>query len=189
MIFWAWRTGYMVQLFSTLTGLTRRGACILSATRLEKFVVHVPDTVNYVTDEDKWLEQFHLLDGLKFPTMTFGTLGPVSDKVRTEIEKRGPLRVVHFTDKKPLDDRRLLFRTGPSQCAFAGKRLDQWSVWPNGDISVCFFDYGHENIIGNLAREGYEEIKKGAGLATYRRKMLSQSDECLCRHCEEARPC
>ena len=185
MVLWAYRQGYRVQIFTTLVGLTRQGAEKLAQARLEKFMVHLPDKTNFLYDVDKWLAQYALLDGLKFPTLIHGGLGDVDEKILTTVRKRGPVVPIHITDKTGLSREEWL-NQGPTKCKFAGERLDQWAIWSNGDVSVCFFDYGHESFIGNLAHQTYAEILGGKELHDYRSRMRHFAADCLCRHCEEA---
>jgi len=186
MLLWAYARGYRVQLFSTLVGLTRAGAAKLAKTKMCKFVVHMPDRTNFLYDADKWLVQLAFFDGLNFPTMVFGALGEVDPRILEQVSARGSVVPIGITDKRSLSDKESRWNDGPLKCRFAGKRLNQWAIWPNGDVSVCFFDYGHENVIGNLREQTYREISRGELLTEYRRRMLSDFGECLCRHCEES---
>lgn len=186
MVLWAYKHGYRVQVFTTLVGLSRHGAEALAKTKMEKLMIHVPDDRNFIYPTERWLKQLDLLRGLKFPTIIFSGLGEVDPAILKAVKEFGHFVPVHMTDKAPLETREKLNSTG-TECAFAGSRLDQWAIWPNGDVSVCFFDYGHGSVIGNLREQTYKEIKDGEPLRIYRDKMELGKD-CLCRYCNEAKP-
>lgn len=188
MILWAWQEGYRVQLFTTLVGLTEDGAKKLRGIKFEKLLIHPPDMENFTFNEDRWLGYLQRFDLAEHPFPIFGPLGSVSDKIREACSSRGYITDMPLQDKRPLSDHGKLNRLGPLKCATYCRGRNVTMLWPNGDLSYCCFDYQHESVIGNLGTQMYRQIIHGAARREYERKQRSESEECLCRHCEESRP-
>lgn len=59
---------------------------------------------------------------------------------------------------------------------------------PDGRVSMCETDWALNHIIGDLNTNTYAEILNGKLYAEYKELLLSQNDECVCRHCTDAIP-
>ena len=59
---------------------------------------------------------------------------------------------------------------------------------PDGRLSVCETDWALNHIIGDLNENTYEEIVNGDAYKRYKEILLSQDEDCVCRHCTDAIP-
>lgn len=74
---------------------------------------------------------------------------------------------------------------GPLKCGPA-PRLDHPVVLPSGDVVVCCQDYSLDHVIGNLAAQTWDEIRRGKAFVDLVAAMESEDGECLCRRCSYA---
>ncbi len=65
------------------------------------------------------------------------------------------------------------------------------SVNAEGSVSVCFLDWSHDNLIGDVKNEHLEEIWQGEQMQEYRLKMLrgERSSISFCRGCKQLSHC
>lgn len=59
------------------------------------------------------------------------------------------------------------------------------TVQVNGDVVVCDRDYAGENVMGNLFRQGLQEIWNGPRYAAFRADMLAGKYWPMCANCSE----
>jgi radical SAM protein with 4Fe4S-binding SPASM domain len=185
MIIEAYRRGHRIQLSTTLIGLGDFDH--LRGVKFDKFVVHMPDSENFIYDEDVWLFWLSGLRFLKFHPIVFMSLGTVSDRVMAECLKYGV-----YEENRGIDDKRSMYpgnrwKFGSLKCGAYCRGGNYFFLWPNGDLSYCSLDFGHENVVGNLSEQTLDEIKNGEPFKAYERAMKSQDDPCLCRRCPLSR--
>lgn len=175
--------GHSVQVFSTLIGLSDVGMEKISSIKLDKFCVHVPDKTNTIYDTEKWIKIVKRLKEHKFNVITFGALGNVDQRILQEIDGY-PFFQAYVYDKNLLSVS-CAGKYGQLMCTFnkSGINLDQNCVSTNGNVCICPMDYKMENVIGNLLTQTYDEIMNSPIRREFRRRMLTENELVLCRHC------
>jgi radical SAM protein with 4Fe4S-binding SPASM domain len=61
------------------------------------------------------------------------------------------------------------------------------TIHANGDVSTCFVDWEHKNILGNAKTESIVDIWNGSKLLTRRINMLEGYKEGICVNCQQLR--
>lgn len=150
----AYDNGYRIDLFTTLVGLRDSDMEKIKNISFGTISVHVPDSINFITDEDIWIEKF-----IKFSSCFpfFGCIyhvGELSDKIRMALGRYNVAKG-EVTNKRIA--RNLVNTT--KKCGPSG--IPEHNVlFPNGDVYLCCFDYGLEHKIGNLIEDDYESLSK-----------------------------
>jgi len=179
-----WKSKRRMQLSSTLVGLTKDGAKKIDGVKFEKVIIHCPDSVNFITNEDKWISNWlHSLDGINIGFVTFQSLGPISDKIYNAVSKYGLYQTIPGIEGRA--DAYTVPRnvTGSIECHSYCKGGNYLFVRPNGDLHYCPNDWNYEFVMGNLAEQPLREITQGKKFKDYERSMNSQNDPILCRRC------
>ncbi len=190
MVLYAKAKGHSVQVFTTLTGITDEGMAKLATIRFNKFVVHVPDDTNMLWDTDKYLDILRRFHKHKIKGVVYGALGKVDERIVAELSGKHLFATYVFNKNGIKGEDGGVENTGKLRCSFnyQGLNLDQNCVVPNGDVCICPQDFGIDNVVGNLTAQSYDEIINGEPLKDFRRRMLTERSDVLCRNCEYAKP-
>jgi hypothetical protein len=185
MIRYAAETGSAVQVFTTAAGMTDADADALLALRPNWVVLHLPDaagvmrlavSVAYVARVRR------LIAGLPaVRTICFGDVHPAfaghGGQVLPSMAHSRAGNVGHGPPAM----------LGALRCT-AAPALDHPVLLPDGRLVLCCQDYGLEHVMGNLLENDWAGIRSGPAYAALERAMASRDGDCLCRHCEMARP-
>lgn len=68
-------------------------------------------------------------------------------------------------------------------CAYCFYSL---AINSNGTVSICFLDWSHQNIIGDLNRESFRDVWNGSRLRRFQIKMLTDRKQFpFCANCQQ----
>ena len=186
---YAYQKGHPIEVFTTLIGMSDTGMEILSGITIDKLCIHVPDSTNTIYDTDKWLNILRRFKKYKPKNVTYGALGEVDQRIVEEIG-HGMFFNSHVFNKHRYYEDRALTNIGPLKCSFnhTGLNIDQNCVAQNGDVCICSQDYEMTTVIGNLLTQTYQEVMDSPVRREFRRRMLTQNEDVLCRHCPHGTP-
>ena len=197
MILYAHNSGYTIQVYSTLVGMTLDDIEQFKHIPFKGFHVHLPDASmhakiavnqNYITILKK------LVTG-NVKNLTSMSMENCHPKIKEILEnevmipemvsRAGTVDIVKNDFKKIL---------GPISCnratfdRISNNVIDINVLLPNGDVALCCMDYGLQNILGNLLNSEYQELFESESYKTIYEKMQSYDSDIICRNCNEARP-
>lgn len=198
MMEYTWQSGYDMDLYTTLVGLTKEGFERIKNIPFHYVVLHTPDEQGYamipMTEEyfeilDMALEQnkpdgSHFIDtancqGIPHQSILLHTEGKL--RVMSELyDRAGNLEKDDCL--KSVKNR----LTGSICCVRKNKILNYNVLLPDGTVVLCDFDFGLKHILGNLLEESYEEIMNGEGMRRVVEALEDDSLDLLCRKCNYA---
>ena len=152
----AYSRGHKLVVFTTLLNAKKSDVERLSKLRYELFCIHLPDgkVTSIETTREYQENVFSLIRTI--PTVSFQLMNDRFITHNRENVTRGLL------PKK----RRLSF------CMKL--KTPQFVVLPNGDVHICWMDFGLKHKIGNLLSESYETVKE---------RHFRNSSYWLCQYC------
>ena len=203
LIEYAVNAGRIVDVYTTLVGMSADDYRRLKKLKLHNFVLHVADKdVNAkipVTEE--YLKALNTVvedhKNGSFHITTISVHGDFDPKI-IDIMKKVPdvpiLREIYdragnIEDKDGVTIVVDEAKKGKLACAKCnGQKLDSNYVLPDGTMLMCPMDWGMTNVLGNLLTQSYEELSEGKIKQAFREKMNSADSDILCRHCHAAEP-
>ena len=194
MILYAHDSGYKVQVYSTLVGLTLKDVDQFKHIPFKIFHVHLPDKEMFAKiavnkNYQDVLKKLVASNIENLTGMTMGTLHPkikeildIDMKANEMISRAGNVNIVKNKFEKKM---------GPLSCnranhANLGDIVNVNVLLPNGDVSLCCMDYGLQNILGNLVETDYDSLFHSENYKKIYEKMKSQDSDIICRNCNEA---
>jgi radical SAM protein with 4Fe4S-binding SPASM domain len=144
LIFLAVDRGYSVSIFSTLHNVTLDMVDMLNTHEFESFCVHLPDpyNTNKVRTSPEYWQVFEAL--LRNQPSLFTC---IMNDTFTTMGRENMLR------GKPKS------KFGPVLCDRLA--IGQYTMLPNGDLTMCCNDFGLKHIFGNIYKEDYDSIARG----------------------------
>jgi radical SAM protein with 4Fe4S-binding SPASM domain len=184
----AYRKGYEIVLYTTLTGFRREDLKELEEIKFTGCTIHIPDNLNFtVPDEEKWLESYRLFtDAIPYDNAIYH-LGKLSPLLKGEIQRicRPPLLTrANSVDSGVIKPRPR--RKGAISCSISGGLFHQNVMMPNGDVYLCCMDWSLQHKLGNLFQQSYEELHESAEYKRVCRAMSDPSMDSICRYCERS---
>ena len=79
------------------------------------------------------------------------------------------------------------YLSGPIECRYAGKYLNNNILLPNGDITLCDMDYSMKYVFGNLLETPYRDLLNSEKFKNFIKALDTENGEVLCRHCAYSR--
>ncbi len=194
MVRYAHESGHDVRLFTTLVGLDREGFHAIEDIPFQLVVLHLPDVHHYanipVTDEYLELLRYVVAkrrpDGEPFVDQANCQAEP-DPRVAEIIGRTFPVSWDLIDRAGNLEDEGLgssSFAGAAGRC-YCGRAygLNHNVLLPNGDVVLCCMDFGMRHVLGNLKRQRYEEIMKGAEMKMLQRGLAEQPAGILCGAC------
>lgn len=192
MICYAFKRGYKISLFTTLSGMTIEDFEKIKNIKFESFVLHIPDAENY----SKFAINEDYLKILKMINETmdidyYSCHGTVSPVIENMIDRKkgaglalggraGNLDIV----EKDIDHEGRIICYHGSESQVGG-----WTpvMFPDGSLVLCCQDYGMKHILGNLLTQSWCEIRRGEEYQKFINGLKDDSIDILCRKCEDAK--
>ena len=194
MIVYAFNSGYAVEVFSTLVGLTLKDIDKIKHIPFRVFHIHLPDEEMYakIAVNSNYLEVFEHLLSSNISNLSAITMGTVHPKIKSFLKSNILAdKMVNRAGNLKSIDTEFKRKTGPLVCNRASRtslvdRLDENVLLPNGDVTLCANDYGLKNILGNLTQSSYQSLFQNENFENIKKKMKSDNGEIICRNCPEA---
>jgi len=195
MILFAHEKGHPISLFTTLVGMKLEDVEKIKNVPFTIFHIHLPDSSNIakIAVNQNYLNVLKKIISNKIENVSGMSMGELHPKIEsildTAISKSTMSSRAGTMDKVKTIPKKI----GPLSCNRSTAidlidRIDHNVLLPNGDVSLCHNDYGLQNIIGNLVELPYESIFHTKNYNEMFNKLKSNSDELMCRYCEEAIP-
>ena len=195
MILFAHKKGHPISVFSTLVGMKLEDVEKIKSVPFTIFHIHLPDSSNFakIAVNQNYLDVLKKIVSSKIKNVSGMSMGKLHPKVESILDttisplvmssRAGTVDIVETIPKK----------IGPLSCNRSTSidlidRIDYNVLLPNGDVALCHNDYGLQNIIGNLVNSSYESLFHSKNYKEMFKKLKSNSDELICRYCEEAIP-
>lgn len=194
MIRMASASGRVVNLYTTLCGLTKDKWEKICDIPVDFVTLHVADKYNYA-HIPLTKEYFEVLEAIINYTKADGKPYVNMCNAQAEPEERvaqickGKYEVLtSLLDRAGnLADDKLISRKkidGKITCGMCGSELNHNILLPDGTMILCCMDYGMKHVLGNLYEESYEEIIHGNEITMIKRQMNEQcGEDILCRKC------
>lgn len=175
--------GFHLRLLTTLTGFRRADIAPLQRSTVHYIRLHLPDTEQFVADEDKWMAQHRLFYEAAIPAdYDYMAMGPVSEKLKAFLAGYGVTDIMQprmnsrAGTASPVEP-----KTGLLYCLRT--RWHHNILLPNGEVYLCCMDFGLKHRLGNLLEQPYAEI-----YAEGERLMVAKHEDMICARCEWAIP-
>ena len=138
----AYSRGHRLVVNTTLLNAKKSDVERLCKLRYERFCIHLPDGKNTQIETTREYQEnvFSLIRNI--PTVSFSVMNDNFETNKRENVTRGLLpkkRRVGFCRKL---------------------KIPQFVVLPNGDVHICWMDFGLKHKIGNLLSENYKSIRE-----------------------------
>ena len=184
MILYAANHGNPLALYTTLQGATEEDYEKLKDVKYEVVTIHIPDSEKRSTFKitDEYLK---LLS--KWECHNYSCHGNIDKRVIPYL-KNNKFLITYMHDRAGnLEHQQHFYFELDSRvgCINCGNKLDHNVLLPDGTTLVCCMDYGMTEIFGNLFINTYEEILNSEAAQALRYKM--EAEDCLCKHCTNAR--
>ena len=192
MIIYAYESGYPIEVFTTLVGMTLEDVELIKQVKFKTFHIHLPDAENiakiavnndYINILKKILNDIPNVTGMSMSVLHPKIQNFLNDDIIPDqmMNRAGNVKSIKPTPKK----------LGPLVCGRHSKQdlldiVDENVLLPNGDVTLCGMDYGLQHIIGNLLEQNYDSIFETEKYMEFRKKQKSQEENLLCRTCPEA---
>ena len=192
MIIYAYESGYPIEVFTTLVGMTLEDVELIKQVKFKTFHIHLPDAENiakiavnndYISILKKILNDIPNVTGMSMSVLHPKIQNFLNDDIIPDqmMNRAGNVKSIKPTPKK----------LGPLVCGRHSKQdlldiVDENVLLPNGDVTLCGMDYGLQHIIGNLLEQNYDSIFETEKYMEFRKKQKSHDENLLCRSCPEA---
>lgn len=190
MILYAYNHGFKrITIFTTAVGMDIEDIQKIKHIPFEFFCLHLADKEGYskIKVTGKYLKVVKKIKDSNISNLSLMALGKLHPKLKPIFGKRlNSPPLVSRAGNLPFFPR--INKTGPLTCC-RPERLQHNVLLPNGDVLFCGDDYGITQILGNLLRDSYEDLFKGAAFKNIKKLLRSEKNgDILCRHCEHAVP-
>ena len=200
MVEYAESRGHIIDIYTTLVGMTINDYYRIRELKLHYFVLHVPDQYgnSNIKIDDDYIELLKVIcedvrKG-KFSIKKLSVQGTIHQKIWEIVSDLGlPVNSEIFDRAGNVDiDENVCvienMRKGPIVCKYCmGVGLGRNVLLPDGTVLLCCMDYGMEHILGNLNTDTYEEISNGIMKREYRKQLRSlKNGMIICRNCHVA---
>ena len=184
MMKYAYDQGYEIVLYTTLAGLTEEDVEILKGIHFKKYVLHLPDDTNLITDEKEWVKSSGLFRQIAIEDEAIYHIGNLSKEIADLVphaRKEPILNRANNVDSgvaPPVDRIK-----GDINCWVSGNRFNQNVLLPNGDVVLCCMDFGLKHKLGNLFKNFYDELMISPEIKQIKKSLKDESIDSLCRYC------
>ena len=204
MIVHAHDSGYSIQVFSTLVGLTVEDIDLIKHIPFKIFQVHLPDDEMFakIAVNKKYLNVVEKLITSNIENLTGMTMGTLHPSIKKILKPNIIAGIMNDRSgnivREGLNENDLKFiatkferKKGPLVCHKASKfshtdKLDENVLLPNGDVALCCNDYGLKNILGNLTKSSYSHLFHNEKYENILKEMKSEESGIICRNCNFA---
>ena len=204
MIVYAHDSGYSIQVYSTLVGLTVEDIDLIKHIPFKNFQVHLPDDEMFakIAVNKKYLEVVKKLITSDIDNLTGMTMGTLHSSIKKILKPDIIAGIMNDRSgniiRADLNEKDLKFiapkfiqKKGPLVCNKASKlglthELDENVLLPNGDVALCCNDYGLQNILGNLTKSSYSHLFNNKNYEKIVKEMKSEDSKIICRNCSFA---
>jgi hypothetical protein len=169
MMYYAHAKGHRIRVFTTLSGLSPRGAQWIIKLPFQQFVLHLPDACGnaHIPKTQEWMDTLAIiLSGVK--NISFMNMGEsfVSD---------GSERIAKGTQPKLHGGGVMCYR----------HEIPDYIMLPNGDVCFCCQTKGLQAKVGSLYKNTYRElVAKHLDMS----KQLRTMPDSICHYCSIAKP-
>jgi hypothetical protein len=191
MIEYANKKGFIIKVFTTGVGITKKDIVVLEKIPFGSFELHLPDSINNtkIKIDKNYLELIESIKNSKIKNvkyLLYGKIHPEVGKVlKFEVEDLSRLvqnRASNLGSIPPIKKIK-----GSIVCGSSGRMLNDNVLLPNGDVVLCCMDYGLKYKLGNLLESSYESLFQTDSFKKMQEALDSQEGEILCRYCSSAR--
>lgn len=191
--------GRVVDVYTTLTGLTIEKVKELVELPINYFILHVADRLGYAKI-DTSEEYYDMLKILADNKKAGGGAMPFCNRCHAQAEPdpkveevfRGKVDIVwDLMDRAGnLKGDGLITKKqekGRLSCSDCGEALNKNILLPDGTVLLCCMDFGMKHVLGNLLTQSYEEICYGKEMTMIREGLNGNEHiDILCRRCTHA---
>lgn len=163
----------------------------LQALRSRVFVVHVLDDGAYMNSRlvgDKYLALIRQVVDKDIASVRFIVLGEVHPDIAGIIPAEALVRARPLSSRGGSVDPKVVEPRQPVVGALTCVDGRQYRnvLLPNGDVTLCCMDFEPRHVLGNLLRDGYEDLFEGPVFSEIIDRMNGTDGFLLCRMCEYA---
>ncbi len=191
MLLYAQEKGHKIAVYTTLVGMYYDDFEKIKDLQYEVFNIHLPDERNNshipVTEEYLLLlEKFIKTSPLSLMNkLEFSCHGPVHHEVLKIIKEKSS-RMLDRAGNLENTDLKHKVHKGNIICTLTWKSIDRNVLLPDGTVLFCGMDYGMRHVLGNLGRDGYEDLFKSEEAKKIMKGFDDSTIDILCRHCSKA---
>ncbi|MCX6750356.1 MAG: SPASM domain-containing protein [Candidatus Pacearchaeota archaeon] len=192
MIEYANKKGFLIKVFTTTIGMTKKDIPRLEKIPFGTFEIHLSDDSNNtkIKVDKHYLEIIKSIKNSKIQNLTFLLYGKMHPQVKKvlnkEVEDLSRLIQNRASNLSSVPPSKKL--KGSIICnTNNGQMLHDNVLLPNGDVVLCCMDYGLKHKLGNLLESSYESLFQTEYFKNMQKAMNSKEGEILCRHCSYAR--
>jgi organic radical activating enzyme len=198
MIRYANERGHKFRIYTTLVGIRDITSAldeISSMRNLVELNIHLPSRKEmWIPVDEKYLHGLEVACK-RIKPLKVVYFGELDERVR-EIVKNQQRNGVPLHDRAgALDKDRLAGigagithhrKEGVLACLSYGKRLDHNVLLPNGDVLLCYNDWGIRHVIGNLLSGDYASLFRSEEYKRAIRGLSDPKESLICRDCRFA---
>ncbi len=195
MIRYAADTGRDVSLYTTLVGVTTEKWEAIKDISFYEFVLHTADDEGYANiplTEDYFRILDEVLDTDRPDGQPFVDYANCQGSPHREVLKHTNGKILitnelidragNITDEEVYEDSH---KKGNIVCERA-RDLNHSILLPDGSVVLCCMDFGMKHVLGNLAKQSYEELFTGKEMQKIKEAMKDDRLDIICRRCSSA---
>ena len=199
MIIYAHQQGYIVNIYTTLRGLTIKSFkkiienISFKNSKKSRFIIHLPseDKSEHIPVNQTYLKLLTTIINSKI-NVSYTYLG---DNLSTQVEKLLNQHHLHVHYAKTISRAGNLslnkiktpqLKSKQLNCGNYQNSLRGHVILPDGTVVLCCMDYGLKHVLGNLLTHNYTDILNSPELKKVLLGLKNPQANTLCRHCELA---
>ncbi len=184
MILYAWNKGHKIKLYTTLVGMTEGDIEKIKHIPFSRFSIHLPseDWKENIIVNQKYLNLLRKIIKGSFNS-GFVVLGKSLHKdikplnIKNIWYNPGHSRAGNIRFRK----NKIIRKSGPLKCSVS--LGNNFTLLPDGNVSLCCMDYGLKHILGNLTTDSFLGLFTGNEFKKVQNRLLNENDDILCRYC------
>jgi len=197
MILHAYKNGYDISVFTTTVGMKISDIDIIKNIIFLDFVVHLPDdsentqikvSKDYLANIRKLLDSN--MSNLSFNCKISSSKSKINFLLKNLFDeyKIDTSKFIGNVNTRAgnINVRKLQNKNKTSKPIRDCICLDGGVLLPNGDVFLCFMDYGLKHKLGNLSKDTFDKLIYGKEMLKIKEGLRDDSIDILCRNCEYA---
>lgn len=189
MIKYANEKGFIIKVFTTGVGMTKKDIDVLGKINLSSFEVHLPSNIadTKIKIDNHYLDIIKSIGKSNIKNKTYLVYGKIDKRVKDALgfDVEDSSRLIENRANNLGYAPVLKELKGSIICNGSGKMLNENILLPNGDVVLCCMDYSLKHKLGNLLESSYEDLFKADNFSKMQGAL--EEGDILCRYCNCAR--